>query len=635
MHSSSFNNLCLYLLICTVSITSSKASKVETALGSLKYAPTNQTNYNSACSNYSITSISSSSCLNPNVTKATVGQSCINVPCSDGLVCENNFHRFHGRSRNYTCSVPWTSEHVKMARNFTDSFIESFKEQLESNITYNIHSLGYPLINGTKAEGVLPTSEEESKAGLNDHLNIEFGNHIMAEFPIIAKESTRYLLNKFMKTTPKGLTESQLNTAKEKLSIDLLDSAHKLMSYYVESSWEIYKKDTVANFEELRVETLEDAGASSLVKRRCNKRFCRRMRKVFTKIKDGIVKVFNGIVTLVQDGLEVILDVFEGVAEFAQAIVDGDVSGAFSALGKGFVSAFNFAVENVKKIGKGIWKGVTVIKDGLVKFGKWLASIKPSTWISLLISIVIGVALSVIFPPLAAGYFGAQVGTWTATAIMLTTEIVLGVAQGFLLDPIIKDALLDSNLDENLGHTDDPALTEKPPCVTSEETGLKLCIDEDRDEYCFTSDEGVYLCHNVELDDMCVISDTAPDVCIDDMLRNYIMQNGTKSYFMELTGHWVPPLNTININGNDYTYDEKRREHCYIEENLKYCRNAELGVDCIVERENGVDLCADIKGWFTVQNGVKLYNVDTLEDGWAPAVSDPDGWVPEEDLVQI
>lgn len=187
-------------------------------------------------------------------TKATgpadIGESCI-AGCRDGLVCANDFDSEHSESKNFTCTMKWTPELENLSKNITDGYIQSFLKQLESNVSYNIHALGEPLIAGTHVENVIPTEEEERRADINNEIKAEFGDDCIATFPIIAKESIRYVLNNFLKNTKYKLSERELKTQKEKLRSDILDRAQKKMTLFVEESWTAYKADTYEAFEEM------------------------------------------------------------------------------------------------------------------------------------------------------------------------------------------------------------------------------------------------------------------------------------------------------------------------------------------------------------------------------------------------
>ena len=177
------------------------------------------------------------------------GELCTINRCKAGLICESDFHALHSESKNFTCSVPWTSELTDLAKNFTDGYTQTFLGQLESNITYNIHALGSPLLTGTTVEGVIPSTEEDTKAGITGHLNMGFADDCIAAFPFIAKESIRSVLNNFAAKMETGQSESMINSLREQLKIDLYERAQLKMTEYVEKSWVMYKKDTVEAFE--------------------------------------------------------------------------------------------------------------------------------------------------------------------------------------------------------------------------------------------------------------------------------------------------------------------------------------------------------------------------------------------------
>ena len=358
--------------------------------------------------------------------------------------------------------------------------------------------------------------------------------------------------------------------------------------------------------------------SSTSLRKRCG-RACRNFRRFLGIVSpitviagnapiNFLVRIGNGAVTLARDGIEIVMNVIDGIEGFANAIAEGNINKAFEELGKGFTNAFLVAQERVKSIGEGIWKGLTAIGDAVIKFGKLILTIKPSTWAFLVCSIVLGVALSLIFPPLAVALLGVQAGTWTATAVVLTVELSLGLIQTFLIDPHLEKALVN--------RIDGPAeeqTEERPDTITSED-GLVITLDKERNEYCYTKDN--YRCYNETLEKYCIIQNDFPDICPDETDRLYVVQDGVTSYLDKSSQEWSPPLNKIKIDGVDYMYNKGREEYCYLdEEKQTYCWSSQLETECLVVPDS-LDRCFDDKGWFIIQDEVKYYYFESLKEPW-------------------
>jgi hypothetical protein len=91
-------------------------------------------------------------------------------------------------------------------------------------------------------------------------------------------------------------------------------------------------------------------------------------------IGSWFITIGEAAINLVKDGINMAMNIVDGISDFVVKLADGDFSGAFQALGRGFINAFNDAVNHVKNIFQGIWKGMLAFSDIVVAVAKALAT---------------------------------------------------------------------------------------------------------------------------------------------------------------------------------------------------------------------------------------------------------------------
>ncbi len=171
--------------------------------------------------------------------------------CTNNLECATDFNPLFTDRKNHTCSVPLVPDLLKISQSLVDRYTNDFLDQLQSNVGFNLNALGSPILEGTKVPNVIPSTPEGIQAGTNDHLKEEFGNNCIATFPAIAKEALRSEMNKFIDSTPEGLSDAELRTRKDQLMKDIQEISLQKMSDFVQQSWATFKQDKLDFMEDM------------------------------------------------------------------------------------------------------------------------------------------------------------------------------------------------------------------------------------------------------------------------------------------------------------------------------------------------------------------------------------------------
>ena len=358
---------------------------------------------------------------------------------------------------------------------------------------------------------------------------------------------------------------------------------------------------------------------------RC-RRVCQWFRNVGTKIRDGIetmsnaineffVNVANGIVSLVRDGVEMFMSVIDGMVGFAQAIASGNIKLAFEELGKGFTQAFQIGWNRVKAIGKGIWKGLLVIKEAFVKLWKFLVTIKPSFWVTIIVSIAVGTAMTMIFPPLGVAMLGLTAGSFSATAVSMVIT-----AGAVALDLFLVSRKIETSITNGMQEIDQEYMdNKKPETLTEPESNQELTLDKILNEYCYTEPSGEYICLIEAIGVFCLTSkptfeQVSPYMCANETLKEFYYEDGVTSLYNYTTELYDPPFkkkyDKLFILGAERTYDKQRKEYCFVDTQKK-CWSESLNADCVIV-QGSPDECFDKENrQFYVENGVKSFYNET------------------------
>jgi hypothetical protein len=221
-----------------------------------------------------------------------------------------------------------------------------------------------------------------------------------------------------------------------------------------------------------------------------------------------------------------------------------------------------------------------------------IITMDPKSWIVIAISLVIGIALSLVFPPLAVALLG--VTGYVATGVTVAVEVGLVLLQMFLIDPALDKAI---------------SVDERPENFIVE--GVSLQLNETRDEYCYTTD-AMYNCFNELVMQFCLIGNDHPPICADKDGLYSMNFEGTNMTFDDASNAWIPPRPYVFTGGVRFDYDDQLKQYCYIDEDEdKRCYFKDLERLCIIE-EGQPNLCQDptTDVWYKEENNQKFYVVD-------------------------